>query len=136
MNSALTNYYLQQLGIKRWELRNSIKFAVFTDSEFGRAQNLFKNILVGMQIVEKDLAIFTDLLALKKSSPKIIIALGESSANQLLNTQLSLQELRTQACNYNGIPVLVSEHPMALLLNPKQKKEAYQDWLKVGLSLN
>ena len=152
MSDFLNDYYLQQLGIKRWTLRNvntknleksSVILGVFSDTHFGDANNLFKNILGGMQISETDLIVSNDLTALQKTSPKIIIALGESAANTLLNTKLLLNELRLNQYHYNNIPVFVSAHPMTLLLHPKQKKEAYQDWLfvkkyitKVGLSPN
>ena len=62
--------------------------------------------------------------------PKVLLAVGRVSGQHLLNTALSLTELRTKVHQYQGIKVIVSYHPADLLRHPKDKKNAYQDWVK------
>ncbi len=59
--------------------------------------------------------------------PKIILCLGRVAANALLNKKLSLGALRTSNFEYNGIRVLSTYHPAALLRNPHWKKDCWED---------
>jgi len=54
--------------------------------------------------------------------PKIILCLGRIAANGLLNKKLSLSSLRENIYEFNGIKVLVTYHPAALLRNPQWKR--------------
>jgi DNA polymerase len=60
--------------------------------------------------------------------PKVLLAIGPFLGQYLLNSSLPLTELRTKVHQYQGINVMVSYHPADLLDNPKDKKNAYQDW--------
>jgi len=62
--------------------------------------------------------------------PKIIIALGRIAAQALLHTNESLTELREKVYDFNGIKVLVTYHPAALLRNPGWKRPAWEDMKK------
>ena len=73
-------------------------------------------------------------------APKIIFALGGSSAKLLLNTQTGILKLRGQMQKIdfsdagNGslpIPVLPSLHPAYLLRAPNMKKQAFLDLLQL-----
>ena len=70
-------------------------------------------------------------------APKVIFALGGSSAKLLLNTTTGILKLRGQvqeidfgdAGQANLIPVLPSLHPAYLLRAPKMKQQAFHDLL-------
>ncbi len=60
-------------------------------------------------------------------NPKIILCLGRIAANGLLNKKLSLSALRGNIYEFNGIKVVVTYHPAALLRNPGWKKGCWED---------
>ena len=70
-------------------------------------------------------------------APKVIFALGGSSAKLLLNTTIGILKLRGQVQEIdfgdsgqaNVIPVLPSLHPAYLLRAPKMKQQAFYDLL-------
>jgi DNA polymerase len=73
-------------------------------------------------------------------APKIIFALGGSSAKLLLNTQTGILKLRGQMQEIDFsdagdgsllIPVLPSLHPAYLLRAPNMKKQAFLDLLQL-----
>jgi DNA polymerase len=59
--------------------------------------------------------------------PKVILALGGTAAEGLLGTKKSLGELRNRVHTYNGVPLVVTYHPAALLRNPNWKKPTWDD---------
>jgi uracil-DNA glycosylase family 4 len=59
--------------------------------------------------------------------PKVILALGSTAAEGMLGVRKSLGELRGKVHTYNGIPLIVTYHPAALLRNPNWKKPAWDD---------
>jgi uracil-DNA glycosylase family 4 len=59
--------------------------------------------------------------------PKLICALGRIAAHQLLQTNTPMGKLRGLWHDYEGIPLLVTYHPAALLRNPAYKKETWED---------
>jgi uracil-DNA glycosylase len=59
--------------------------------------------------------------------PKVILCLGLTAAQSLLNTTEGLGALRGQVREYAGIPVMVTYHPAALLRNPAWKRPAWDD---------
>jgi DNA polymerase len=59
--------------------------------------------------------------------PAVIIAMGGTAAQTLLNTKQSLGALRNQVHRFRGIPVIVTYHPAALLRNPNWKKPTWDD---------
>jgi uracil-DNA glycosylase family 4 len=59
--------------------------------------------------------------------PKVILALGSTAAEAMLGVRKSLGELRGKVHTYNGIPLIVTYHPAALLRNPNWKKPAWDD---------
>lgn len=63
--------------------------------------------------------------------PKLILALGRISANTLLKTNLTLRDLRATTHDYQGIPMLATYHPAALLRNPAWKKDTWEDVQKL-----
>ncbi len=65
---------------------------------------------------------------LKIIRPKIIVGLGESISQTLLNTKDSLQDLRNKIYKYENIDLLLTYHPMELLANNNLKKDAWEDY--------
>ena len=59
--------------------------------------------------------------------PKVILAMGGTAAQSLLNTKQSLGALRNQVHRFRGIPVVVTYHPAALLRNPNWKRPTWDD---------
>ena len=59
--------------------------------------------------------------------PQVILAMGGTAAQTLLNTKQSLGALRNQIHRFRGIPVIVTYHPAALLRNPNWKKPTWDD---------
>lgn len=59
--------------------------------------------------------------------PKLIMALGASAAQALLNTKDPVGKMRNRWHDYNGIPLRVTYHPAALLRFDGYKKDVWQD---------
>jgi DNA polymerase len=59
--------------------------------------------------------------------PKIICALGRVAAQNLLSSKLALGALRGKTHDYNGVPVIVTYHPAAILRNPAYKRPTWDD---------
>ena len=59
--------------------------------------------------------------------PKLILCLGLTAAKGLLKKKDSLTSLRGQVFEYNGIKIMVTFHPAALLRNPNWKKDCWVD---------
>ena len=59
--------------------------------------------------------------------PKVILCLGLTAAENLLGATESLTRLRGRVMKYEGIPLMVTYHPAALLRNPNWKRPAWED---------
>ena len=59
--------------------------------------------------------------------PRVILALGGTAAESLLGVRKSLTELRGKVHRFDGIPLVVTYHPAALLRNPNWKKPTWDD---------
>jgi DNA polymerase len=59
--------------------------------------------------------------------PKVVLALGTFAAQTLLETKASIGKLRGHVHQYQGIPVVVTYHPAALLRNPAWKRPTWED---------
>lgn len=64
---------------------------------------------------------------LKLINPKMILALGRIAAQTLLRTNDTLTKLRASEHRYQGIPLMVTYHPAALLRNPNWKRPTWED---------
>jgi DNA polymerase len=63
--------------------------------------------------------------------PTVLVALGKFAAQFLLGTEEGIMRLRGKWGTYEGIPVMPTYHPSFLLRQPGQKKDAWEDLLKV-----
>ncbi len=120
----------------------------------GRAGQLLNKILAAVQLKREDVYICNILKCrppnnrdplpeeaeacepyLKKQleiiKPKIILCLGRIAGQTLLKTNATLTELRKNTYEYQGIKVLVTFHPAALLRNPNWKRPAWEDVQKM-----
>jgi DNA polymerase len=59
--------------------------------------------------------------------PKVIIAFGNFAAQTLLSTKDGVGKLRGAVHTYQGIPLVVTYHPAALLRNPNWKRPTWED---------
>lgn len=59
--------------------------------------------------------------------PKVVCALGRIAAQAVLNTKTPLGKLRGSWHQYEGVPLLVTYHPAALLRFPAYKKDTWAD---------
>jgi DNA polymerase len=59
--------------------------------------------------------------------PKVIVCLGLTAAENLLGTTESMGKLRGRVMKYEGVPVMITYHPAALLRNPNWKRPTWED---------
>lgn len=59
--------------------------------------------------------------------PRLILCLGRIAGQTLLGTSAPLRSLRQAVHFFAGVPVMVTFHPAALLRNPAQKRDAWDD---------
>jgi len=59
--------------------------------------------------------------------PKVILAMGATAAEALLQTRSGLGHLRNKVHSYRGTPLVVTYHPAALLRNPNWKRPTWDD---------
>jgi DNA polymerase len=59
--------------------------------------------------------------------PRVILAMGSTAAQTLLNTKQSIGGLRSHIHRFRGIPLIVTYHPAALLRNPNWKRPTWDD---------
>ncbi len=60
--------------------------------------------------------------------PHLIVALGRIAGKTLLKQELMLKEMRGKLHDYQGIPLIVTYHPAALLRNQALKYPAWEDF--------
>ena len=59
--------------------------------------------------------------------PKVICTLGRFAAQALLKTPTSMGRLRGKVYTYEGIRLIPTYHPAALLRNPQWKRPTWED---------
>ncbi len=64
---------------------------------------------------------------LELMKPEVICALGRVAAQTLLRTKSSLSRMRGRIHYYNGVKLIATYHPAALLRNPHFKRPAWED---------
>ena len=64
---------------------------------------------------------------LEMLKPTVILAMGSTAAQTLLNSKQSLGAMREKLHRFRGIPVIVTYHPAALLRNPNWKRPTWDD---------
>jgi uracil-DNA glycosylase family 4 len=59
--------------------------------------------------------------------PKILCALGNHAAQLLLNNRVSMARLRGRVLDFQGVPLVATYHPAAVLRNPNLKRPLWED---------
>ncbi len=68
--------------------------------------------------------------------PELICALGTFAAQTLLESKEPIGKLRGRTFTYQGIPVIPTLHPAALLYHPQNKRLVWEDMKKIAQRLN
>ena len=63
--------------------------------------------------------------------PKIIVCLGRIAAMRLIKPDMKITKEHGEFFEKNGILMMATLHPAALLRNPNQKPAAFEDFLKL-----
>jgi uracil-DNA glycosylase len=63
--------------------------------------------------------------------PKVIIVLGNTACQNLLETKVGISKLRGNFQDYYGVKVMPTFHPAYLLRDPHKKREVWEDMKKV-----
>ncbi|HHZ06478.1 MAG TPA: uracil-DNA glycosylase [Clostridiales bacterium] len=63
--------------------------------------------------------------------PKIIVCLGRVSATRLIKKDMKITKEHGIFFEKNGVLLMATLHPAALLRNPNNKPDAFQDFLKL-----
>ena len=59
--------------------------------------------------------------------PKMIVCLGSTAVQNLLQTEAKISGMRGKIQNWRGVPVMPTYHPAFLLRNPAMKKPVWED---------
>lgn len=68
--------------------------------------------------------------------PKVIVVLGNTACQNLLETKVGITRLRGNFQDYYGVKVMPTFHPAYLLRDPSKKRETWEDMKKVRDFLN
>ena len=68
--------------------------------------------------------------------PKVIVVLGATAAQNLLETNVPIGKLRGRFHDYYGVKVMPTFHPAYLLRDPNKKREVWEDMKVVREYLN
>lgn len=68
--------------------------------------------------------------------PKIIVCLGRIAAMKLMNPEIKITKEHGIFTEKNGVLMMATLHPAALLRNPGQKPAAFEDFLKLREKLD
>jgi uracil-DNA glycosylase len=70
--------------------------------------------------------------------PKLILTVGRIAAQHMLNTAVTMGELRGRLFHYGAekIPLIATYHPAYLLRAPREKRKAWEDMQRVMQVLN
>lgn len=134
--------YLNALGITCWQLKNgsSGNLMAVSDALSERANLLFDAMLEAIELARSDIcfmALSNDLeKEIAKQKPSLLLALGATAGQSLLNTTDSLPTLREKNHVYGTakIPLIVTYHPNDLLQQPVDKSNAFRD-LQIVMNL-
>lgn len=68
--------------------------------------------------------------------PKIIVCLGRISGMKLINPNMKITKEHGIFTEKNGVYMMATLHPAALLRDPRKKPEAFEDFLKLRDKIN
>ena len=96
-------------------------------NEDAEAEQLLNNMLhaVGVRVAKDTVTDKTDQIVAMQ--PKIIVVLGEGTAQQFLNLKQPMLTMRAKVHRVAEVPVVVTYSPAELLLNLSDKAKAWED---------
>ena len=116
---AQNAFYLTLSADKKWA------FIMPASPELPALQSsLFDNILLALKIDKTNKTLLTSLGDIEA---KVIIAMGETAAQQLLNSAESIESLRGKTHTFANIPLIVTYHPHDMLQNLANKAKTWDD---------
>ncbi len=68
--------------------------------------------------------------------PKVIVVMGNTACQNLLNTKVGISKIRGEFQDYYGVKVMPTFHPAYLLRDPRKKREVWEDMKIVRDELN
>jgi len=147
MLSNLQTYYLQTMGIEPWVLRKSESQALITvllDEKICDVNQkklfcaMFQSIVLPEEMLDVVYALNADGFKqhINKVKPQVIVALGHAAGKNLFNNHATLESMRKHVHAYEKTHVIVTYHPLDLLQDPIDKKEAYRDLALVKAALS
>lgn len=68
--------------------------------------------------------------------PKVIVVMGNTACQNLLETKVGITKIRGSFQDYFGVKVMPTFHPAYLLRDPTKKREVWEDMKKVRDELN
>ena len=68
--------------------------------------------------------------------PKVIVVMGNTATQNLLDTKVGITKLRGEFQDYHGVKVMPTFHPAYLLRDPSKKRETWEDMKMVRDFLN
>lgn len=127
-NQAANNHILICSNDKKWAfiLPASRELPTFQASTEMIASSgmLFNNILLALKIDKTNKIVLTSLVNIEA---KVIVAMGETTAQQLLNSAESIESLRGKTHTFENIPLIVTYHPHDMLQNLANKAKTWDD---------
>ncbi len=72
--------------------------------------------------------ILRDIAVIK---PKVVVVLGNTACQNLLDTKVGISKLRGNFHDYFGVKVMPTFHPAYLLRDPSKKREVWEDMKKI-----
>ena len=118
-NQATNNHILISSNDKKWA------FILPASPDLPALQSsLFNNILLALKIDKTNKSVLTSLVDIET---KVIIAMGETAAQQLLNSAESIESLRGKPHTFKNIPLIVTYHPHDMLQNLANKAKTWDD---------
>ena len=116
---AQNAFYLTLSADKKWA------FIMPASPELPALQSsLFNNILLALKIDKTNKSVLTSLVDIQA---RVIIAMGETTAQQLLNSTESIELLRGKTHTFENIPLIVTYHPHDMLQNMANKAKTWDD---------
>ena len=116
------SYYVVVSDDKKWAF-------VLSQALTGTAQILFNNILLALQLNKTHTEPVANLAGLLASlaDVKVIVAMGATASQQLLNSNESLEQLRGKVHVFEIAPLVVTYHPDDLLQQLANKANMWDD---------
>ena len=116
---AQNAFYLTLSADKKWA------FIMPASPDLPALQSsLFNNILLALKIDKTNKSVLTSLVDIEA---KVIIAMGETAAQQLLNSAESIESLRGKTHTFENFPLIVTYHPHDMLQNLANKAKTWDD---------